>query len=278
MQEKIPLKTISMEALLVAEKSQSACRNYLLARSDLEKLEQDIRDALTGLGMCTAMLAMGTESPAFLESPEGALYSRVGLSMNVPAPTGEVQEIAEQLQALKAEFALAAEALISAHRQRMQYSFVYNGILYNAPGFLYAAFSKQRDIVKQLESFVEYGVEIEPDELVPEKSMFGSWYPTFTSQDKDLNGSLEELAMLHARFFTTVQKLINDDEDMRPVHFATLERTMDQLDHVILTPVLYSEKKIAETEALQQAAIQDLTATFAKISDTSSATQGNCGC
>jgi methyl-accepting chemotaxis protein len=266
LQEKIPLKTISMEALLVAEKSQSSCRNYLLARSDLDTFEQDIRTALNGLGMCTAMLAMGTENPAFLESPEGQLYSRVALSMHVPAPTGELKEIAEQLQALKAQVTLAAETLISAHRHRMQYSFIYNGILYNAPGFLYAAFSKQRDIIKQLESFVEYGVEIEPDELLPEKSMFGSWYPTFASQDKDLNGSLEELAMLHARFFATVQKLINDDENMRPVHFATLERTMDQLDHVILTPVLYSEKKIEETEALQQAAIEDLTATFAEMS------------
>ena len=106
LQEKVPLKTISMEALLVAEKSQSSCRNYLLARSDLDTFEQEIRNALTGLGMCTAMLAMGTESPAFLESPEGQLYSRVGLSMHVPAPTGEIKEIAEQLQALKAQVAL----------------------------------------------------------------------------------------------------------------------------------------------------------------------------
>jgi len=34
MQEKIPLKTISMEALLVSEKSLGACKSYLLASSD----------------------------------------------------------------------------------------------------------------------------------------------------------------------------------------------------------------------------------------------------
>ena len=160
MQEKIPLKTLSMEALLLAEKTLSACRSYLLTRSDMEKAEQDIRDALTGFGMCTAMLAMGTESPAFAESPEGELYRQVGLSLKVPAPSGEVQKIAEQLQALKAEFAIKAEALMDAHRQRMQYSFEYNGVRYDVPGFLYAAFSRQRDIVKQLEGFVEYGVEV----------------------------------------------------------------------------------------------------------------------
>ena len=126
--------------------------------------------------------------------------------MKVPEPSGEVREIAEQLQSLKAEFAIKAEALMDAHRQRVQYSFEYNGIRYDVPGFLYAAMSKQRDIVKQLEGFVEYGVEVMAEDIDPEKTMFGSWYPTFTSEDNDLNGALEEVALHHARFFTTVQQ------------------------------------------------------------------------
>ena len=115
---------------------------------------------LLGLACVAAMLAMGTESPAFAESPEGEMYRRVGLSLKLPAPSGEVQKIAEQLQALKAEFAIKAEALIDAHRQRVQYSFEYNGVRYDVSGFLYAAFSRQRDIVKQLEGFVENGAEV----------------------------------------------------------------------------------------------------------------------
>lgn len=267
MQEKIPLKTISMEALLVAEKSLSACRKYLLVRSDLDKREQDIRDALTEFGMCTAMLAMGTESDAFKESPEGVLYSRVGLSLNLPAPSGEVQEIAEKLQALKAEFIIEAEALMVAHRQRIQYSFVYNGIRYDVPGFLYKAMSKQRDIVKQLEGFVEYGVEAMIDDLDPGKTMFGGWYPTFTSKDDDLNGALEGVAMHHARFFTTVQQLIAADADKRQEQFVILERIMNQLDYEVLHPILASEERIAETEVQEQAAIQDMMATYEKISE-----------
>ena len=198
MQEKIPLKTISMEALLVAEKSQSACRNYLLTRSESKDAEQYVRDALTGFGMCIAMLAMGTESPVFLESPEGKLYSRVGLSMKVPVPSGEVREIAEDLQALKAEFAIQAEALMNAHRQRIQYSFDYNGVRYDVPEFLYESYFRQGEIVKQFEDFVEFGVEIVDDTLDPAQSMFGIWYPGFSSQDKVLNSALEELAALKA--------------------------------------------------------------------------------
>lgn len=266
LQEKVPLKTISMETLLVTEKCLSSCRNYLLPGSDLAEAEQDIRDAIAGLGMCSAMLAMGTESDAFRQSPEGQLYSRVGLSMKVPSPSGAVQKIAEELQVLRAEAALKVEALINAHRQRIQYSFDYNGIRYDVPGFLYEALAQQREIVRHIESFVKFGVEASRESIDPAQSMFGNWYSSFTSQDKDLNGSLEELTVYHARFFDTARKVIEADEAMRPVHFAALVHIMEQLDHVSFSPVVYSKKRIAETEAQERLAIQQVMETFEKIS------------
>ncbi len=266
MQEKIPLKTISMEALLVAEKSQSACRNYLLTRSESKEAERYIRDALTGFGMCTAMLAMGTETPAFLASPEGKLYSQVGLSMKVPAPSGEVREIAEELQILKVEFAIQAEALMNAHRQRIQYSFDYNGIRYDVPEFLYESYFRQGEIVKQLGDFIEFEVEIVAETLDPAQSMFGIWYAEFSSQDSDLNAALEELAVHHARFFKTARQVAEADVDMRPVQFATLTRVMNQMDYQVFSRVETIKKRIIEIEVQEQAAIQKLMATFAKIS------------
>jgi len=266
LQEKVPLKTVSMEALLAVEKSQSACRKYLLTRNESEEAEQYIRDALTGFSMCIAMLAMGTESPVFLESPEGVLYRRLGLSMQLRAPTGEVQAIVEDIRAHKAELAIQAEALVSAHLQRIQYGFEHNGIRYDVPGFLYKAISQQRDIVKQLEGFVEYGVEVRAEDIDPEKTLFGSWYPTFQCEDEDLFGALEGVAVHNARFFKTVQKLITVEPDKRQEQFAILERIMNQMDYEVLHPILASEKRIAEAEAQEQTAIQELMATFEKIS------------
>jgi len=266
LQEKVPFKTVSIEALLALEKSLGACRNYLLSTSDFEAREQDIHAAIAGFGMCSAMLAMGTESPDFLESPEGVLYRQLGLSMQLLAPTGEVQKIAEDFRVHKAELAKQAEALMSAHLQRIQYSFVYNGIRYDVPGFLYKAISQQRDIVKQLEGFVEYGVDVMAEDIDPEKTLFGSWYPTFQCEDEDLVGALEGVAVHHARFFKTVQDLISVDADKRQEQFAILERIMNQTDYEVLHPILASEKRIAEAEAQEQTAIQELMATFKKIS------------
>jgi len=265
MQEKIPLKTIAMEALLSSEKSLSACKSYLLARTDLEQAEQDIRAALTAFSMCTAMLAMGTESDAFAESPEGVLYNQVGLSIKLPAPTGEVLETTGQLQILTADYVIKAEALMDAHRQRMQYSFDYNGVRYDVPGFLYKAMFKQRDIIKQLEGFVEYGIEVMADDIALEKTMFGSWYPTFECDDNDLNGALEGVAVHNARFFKTVRKLLVVDVDDRQEQFSILVRTMNQLDYEVLHPILSSEKIIAATEAQEQLVIQDMMATYEKM-------------
>jgi len=179
------------------------------------------------------MLAMGTESPAVVDSPEGALYRRVGLSMKVPAPTGEVREIAEQLQNFKADFVIQAEALITAHRQRVQYGFDYNGTYYDLPGFLYKAISQQRDLVNQLKGFVEYGIEVRAEDIASEKTMFGSWYPTFTCDDTVLTSALEELAVHHARFFKTVRKLITVDADKRQDLLVMLSYTMDQMDYEV---------------------------------------------
>ena len=61
-----------------------------------------------------------------------------------------------------------------------------------------------------------------PRTLDPAKTMFGSWYPTFNSQDNDLNGALEELSVHHTRFFTTVRQLIAADADKRQEQFAIL--------------------------------------------------------
>ena len=104
----------------------------------------------------------------------------------------------------------------------------------------------------------------------PAKSMFGGWYPTFTSQDNDLNGALEELSVHHTRFFNAVGQLITADADKRQEQFAAVTRIMNQLDYEIISPIIYSEKRIAEAEAQEQLVIQDMMATFEKISGSAS--------
>ncbi len=266
LEEKMPLKAVSMEALLVAEKSQSACRKYLLSSSNLDKAEQDIRAAIAGFGMCSAMLALGTESAAFQQSTAGEFYRRMGISLRLPEPGSEVRKIGEHLQALKADLELKSDELINAHRQRTQYRFVHNGIPYDVPGFLYAAIVKQRDVLKQLEGFVDFDVEVSADDLDPAKTLFGSWQPGFKSQDVDLNGSLEGVAMHYGRFFSTARQLIAAAPAERRQLYDTVVRIMNQIDYEVLHPILHSEKRIAETEAQEQAAMQGVVETFEKIS------------
>jgi methyl-accepting chemotaxis protein len=131
---------------------------------------------------------------------------------------------------------------------------------------LHGTSAKQRDILKQLESFVEFDVEVAPEDLDPAKTMFGSWHADFTSQDADLNGSLDGVAMHHKRFFSVARQLVGAAREDRQGHYDTLVRVMNQMDYEVLHPILHSEKRIAETEVLVQAAREDLEALFAKIS------------
>ena len=50
---------------------------------------------------------------------------------------------------------------------------------------------------------------------------------------------------------------------------------MNQLDYEVLHPIHASKKRIAETEAQEQAVIQDMMATYEEISGSASAAQCN---
>jgi len=266
MQEKIPHKTVSMKAQLVAEQCLSLCKSYLLTgNTALQSYELTIGEHLAELDMYVAMLG-GTEQSTFKNSPAGRLYQQKGLSIVMPPPLGDLRQTAERIAQLQAALAEKSRALMQAHKQRLQYSFTFNDTAYDVPGFLYAAASRHRDSLKQLQSLIEFGIEITPENLDPAKSLFGSWYPGFKSQDGELNGALMGVQLHHANFFTTARELVaTGDKSKRQVLYENAQRYTERFETEVMHPILHSEQKIAETERLQQAGIQQLHDTYQKI-------------
>jgi len=263
--EKIPFKNISMEAMLSAEQCVSMCKSYLLSRNGHDEIEKEINNCIAAFDMYITMIAIGTESDSFKNSPAGKLYAQKGLAITVPRGSGNMLQIANELQSYKADFLKRAQSLIETHKKRMQYSFTFNGVRYDVPGFLYAAKSKCRDVLKQLEGVFELGVEVSPDDLDPAKSMFGSWYPAFKTEDNELTGALEGVQLHHEKFYAAAKQVLSAEKDKKTELFETAKRIMDQIDYEILHPILYSEGKIAEAEQQEQAGIKELFETSRKI-------------
>lgn len=264
-QEKVPFKTMSMEAMLAAEQSLTLCKSYLLARDGNTAIEKKINESLAAFDLYISMIALGTESEEFKKTSAGSLYAQKGLTIKVPRASDSMLKTANQLLTYQSEFAKNSRSVIEAHNKRMLYSFTFKGLRYDIPGFLYAVASKNRDVVKQLEGVIDTGIELSPDEFDPTKSLFGSWYPTFTTQDNDLSSALAGVQMHHEKFYTTARKMLAAGEGNKGAILETAKRILDQLDYEILHPILYSESRITETEQAEQAAIQAMLKTSEKI-------------
>ncbi len=265
-QEKVPIKTMSMEAMLAAEQCMTSCKSYLLAHDGHKKIEKKINENLAAFDLYVSMIALGTESDEFKNSPAARVYAQKGLAVKVPRAEHSMLKTANQLLAYQAELAKNSRDLIQAHNKRRQYSFTFKGVPYDVPGFLYAVASKNRDIIKQLQGIIETGIELSPDEFDPEGSMFGSWYPTFTTQDNDLSGALAGVQMHHEKFYAAARKMLSVGQEKKSSVFDSAKRILNQLDFEVLHPILLSESKIIETEQKEQASIQAMLKTSKEIS------------
>jgi methyl-accepting chemotaxis protein len=263
-QEKVPFKNVSMEAMLAAEQCLSMCKSYLLSRTGQDEIEKKVNESIAAFDMYLAMIAIGTETDSFKNSPAGKLYAQKGLAIKVPRSSGNMLQIANELQSYKADLSAKARSLIKAHKKRMIYSFTFNGLHYDLPGFLYASTSKYRDVIKQLEGVFE-GADLNPDDLDPSKSMFGSWYPSYKCEDHEITGALDGVNLHHEKFYAAARQMLSDDKNKRAGLFETVKRVLYQMEYEILHPILHSEAKIAEAEQQEQADIKDLFETSQKI-------------
>jgi len=195
--QKMPFKDVSMEAIIASGQALNACRNYLLSEAGLDAIEEDIEEYLEDFDMFIAMVKHGTESEEFKNSPAGRMYVKDGLDIKVPRGTDKMLAMADKISKHKIKFNRYAHDLITAHKARVQYSFNYRGIHYDLPGFLYTGDIKHRKWVRALEEAAEYGVDFS-GELNPEKCFVGQWLSSYTADDTELTKMLESSSAAEA--------------------------------------------------------------------------------
>ena len=143
-EEKVPVKSALMQAVIAAERSLNACKSYLVLDKDLDGIEKQINKNLDYFNMYISMLNHGTESNEFKRSPAGKLYSQERITLKVPRGTEQMKMLIEEISQHQKIFTQKAKELIETHKQKVQYSFTYQGIHYDLPAFLYTADIKHR--------------------------------------------------------------------------------------------------------------------------------------
>ena len=264
MEEKLPIKDVSMEAIIAAERALNACRNYLLSETNLDTIEEKIGKYISDFDMYISMVKYGTESEEFKSSPAGKMYATEGLDIKVSPGTEEMQALVEKISQHQLIFTNMAKELIENHKKRVQYSFIFDNVYYDLPAFFYSADIKHRRWFEQLQNAVEYEVDF-TGETDPTKCFFGTWYSSYKCEDPELIALLDKFQSIHARFHEVGLKIMAADESQKESLLHRGTRYAIKVQQGLGKLEKYAEGKIKEIEAQEQTCVNTMFEESAKM-------------
>ena len=263
-EEKVPFKDVSMEAIISAERAVNACGNYLLSETGLSEIEKEINEYIGDFDMYISMVKYGTDSEEFKNSPAGEMYVKDGLGIKVPRGTDELIALAEKISEQQSVFTDKAGKLVEVHKKRVQYSFIYNGVHYDLSAFLYAVDTKHRRWFEQLKNSVEYEADF-TGEVDPTKCFFGIWYAAYKSEDKELTAMFDKFQSAHVKLHGIGADIIAVEDSQKESLLKRGMRYSTKVQQGLHKLEKYAEAKIEELEGQEQAAVKAVFGASEKI-------------
>ena len=117
--DKVPFKDVSMEAIIAVISTRDASAEYLLNTSGLEEIGAEIDETLADYDMWIAMVLLGTESSEFKSSAAGEMYRHDGLTIVVPVGTPEMIAFAKSADEYHEVLTENAKALKEARNDEL---------------------------------------------------------------------------------------------------------------------------------------------------------------
>lgn len=118
--EKVPIKDVSMEAIISVITGRDASAEYLLNSEGLDEIGNEINEVIEDFDMWIAMVNYGTESSEFKNGSAGEMYIDDGLDIVVQKGTPEMISLADQADAYHEVFTENSLALINARNEELK--------------------------------------------------------------------------------------------------------------------------------------------------------------
>ena len=228
-EDKLPMKDASMEALINVEKAIGESRNYVLNRDGLDTISANIELALGGF--------IG-EIEKIQQDSEGG-----------------TRLLSDKALTEFSAFKSATHELIDAHNQRVTYTFDYDGVEYDIKSFFYFLGVRYGTWIDALADSSKFGAKFNGS-LDVSKSDFAVWFKDFNVSDEALAEKLVKFDKLNQRVYKSaikIDKAIGDKklsyyERARSRHFNKAKKEISKLQ-VYIAPI-YDTLKNRETESL----------------------------
>ena len=117
--EKVPIKDVSMEAIIAVVAGRDACGEYMLNTEGLDEIGGEINEFVEDFDMWISMVKYGTESSEFKNSSAGEMYIDDGLDIVVQKGTPEMISLANQADEHHELFTESSLALINARNEEL---------------------------------------------------------------------------------------------------------------------------------------------------------------
>lgn len=256
-EEKMPVKNVSLEAVVGMEKGIAASQKYLNNITGLEEIKEEIEESLGDFDMFISMILYGTESGEFKNSEAGAMYIKDGMDIVVQQGEGEIKDTAEKTAAEFDNFKKAAHELMSAHNKKAGYNFTHKGAEYDIKSFFYYVNIQLNKWAEVLGESAKYNVRF-AGESDASKSDFGMWYKIFKTDDANLAKRLKKYNKLNTKIHGWVSKINNANQDKKislykiaeSKHIKKARKEIVRLQDYI-TPV-YNQLETQESASLQK--------------------------
>ncbi len=207
--EKMPFKDISMEAIISALLTRDAAAEYQLNTENLDSIESDVLEYEKDFYMWTDLILFGSESEQFRNSDSGVMYKRDQMTLNNPAGTAEMQQIANQAQLHHRAMIEAVGEMMSAHREKLKYDISVAGKYYDIGNWIMQKEIDHLRWVDELSSAIAEGKEFNA-ELDPQKCSFGQWYYSYSVDDPELMRLLSKAEEPHMELHRLGSRINSD--------------------------------------------------------------------
>ena len=207
--EKMPLKDISMEAVIASLQTREASAEYQLNRTGLEKIEAKLLESLDDFEMWIYMIIHGTESEAFKNTFQGEMYRKDGIEIVSYPGTEEMQDLAENAISVHDKMSRAIKKMIKAHQIKLSYDITFEGDHYDLGEWILQKEVDHLHWVDALASAIVDGRKTDI-ELNPEKCSFGRWFYSYDSKDSTLMNILKKVEIPHAQLHQLGQEINSD--------------------------------------------------------------------
>ena len=117
--EKVPVKDVSMEAIIAVIAARDASAEYMLKTEGLDEIEGEIEEFIGDFDMWISMVRYGTESPEFRSSSAGKMYQKDGIDLVVPKGHPEMVALADEADEYHETFSENARALVTARKEEL---------------------------------------------------------------------------------------------------------------------------------------------------------------